>query len=121
MQRNEVYKIIDEERDYQDNKWGKIEDNPKETGSWLTIMRYCLSQAEAKYSTNNTDHYGLDEIRKLVATGIACLEQHGAISRTEAKNCFIKKNININSCFKEIELSNEECDEIDKISKKSDK
>ncbi len=48
---------------------------------WLTIMRKLLHDAECKYATQNGDAGALDEIRKVVAVGIACMEQYGAVPR----------------------------------------
>lgn len=81
MKREFVYKLIDGERDYQDSKWGSFEENPKQVGAWLTLLRYLLFRAEEEWSTTRGDHSSLDEIRKLVASGVACLEQHGAPPR----------------------------------------
>lgn len=37
MKRSEVYKLIDGERDYQDAKWGTIEQNPHRVQHWVSI------------------------------------------------------------------------------------
>ena len=81
MNRQEVYTIIDEERDYQDTKWGDPDKRPKQVGSWLTLMRYLLTEAEATWSITDGDQTALDEIRKLAAVSVACMEQHGAVKR----------------------------------------
>ena len=85
MERSEVYSVIDGERDYQDRTWGTIEQRPKQVGSWLTLMRHCLTKAETEWATTRGDEYALDEIRKVVAVGIACMEQHGAMRRKPAE------------------------------------
>lgn len=82
MKRSDVYSIINDERVYQDRKWGTIEDRPKQVGSWITLMRHLVSQAEFQWSTTNGDHSALDQIRKLVAVGVACMEQHGGVPRS---------------------------------------
>jgi hypothetical protein len=82
MDRNEVYLAIDGERDYQDRKWGTIEERGKQVGSWLTLMRHCLTKAESDWATTRGDADALDEIRKVVAVGVACMEQHGAVPRS---------------------------------------
>jgi hypothetical protein len=81
MERKEVYSIINDERVFQDRKWGTIQERPKQVGSWLTLMRYILTKAEADWSTSIGDYDALDEIRKVVAVGVACMEQHGAVPR----------------------------------------
>ena len=81
MNRETVYAIIDTERGYQDRKWGTIDQRPKQVGSWLTLMRAILTEAEKEWAHTDGDHTALDEIRKLAATTVACMEQHGAVGR----------------------------------------
>lgn len=81
-QRNEVYKSIDTERYYQDRKWGTVDQHPHEVGGWLTLMRKLLTDAEAAWCSNNGDHKALIELRKILAVGIACAEQHGLPDRS---------------------------------------
>lgn len=69
------------ERSYQDEKWGTIERHPHEVGSWITIMRKLLNDAEIAYASRRGDQGALNGIRKVVATGVACMEQHGVPRR----------------------------------------
>ena len=69
-----VYRSIDSERDHQAVKWGE---RPHEVGAWLTIMRTLLSEAEVAWAKSSGDHAALVEIRKVIAVGVACAEQHG--------------------------------------------
>ena len=85
MERSEVYLVVDGERDYQNRKWGTIDERPKQVGSWLTLMRHCLTKAESDWATSRGDESALDEIRKVVAVGVACMEQHGAVKRKPAE------------------------------------
>ena len=81
MNRETVYALIDGERDPPDRKWGDIEDHPHELGSWILIMESLLEDARKAYQCANGDRKALDEIRKVVAVGVACMEQHGAPRR----------------------------------------
>ena len=83
MERAEVYKRIDSEREFQDLKWGSIKRHPHEVGAWITLMRKLLNDAEIAWSTNNGDYLALLEIRKVIAVGVACAEQHGIESRSK--------------------------------------
>lgn len=83
MERSKVYEAIDSERYHQDRKWGTIDKHPHEVGAWLTIMRDKLRDAEHAWATNNNDYLALAEIRKLVAVGVACCEQHGVTFRSK--------------------------------------
>lgn len=77
-----VLSAVHDERVFQNRKWGTIEQHPHEVGGYLTLMRKLLTDAEASWSTQRSDEGALDEIRKVVAVGIACMEQHGPVPRS---------------------------------------
>lgn len=83
MTREEVYKAVDSERKYQDRKWGSIEKHPHEVGAWLTLMREQLQCAELEWCRSAGDQSALAHIRKLLAIGVACCEQHGVNPRSD--------------------------------------
>ena len=89
MNKESVYESIDSERAYQDRKWGGVLKHPHEVGGWLTIMRTLLADAEFAWAGNDGDYSALVEIRKLLAVGVACAEQHGlpARSHTHPVSC----------------------------------
>ena len=74
------------ERAYQDRKWGSPHEHPHEVGAWLTIMRHKLLDAEAAWTHGLDDHDALKEVLKVVAVGVACLEQHGVVTRDNTYN-----------------------------------
>ena len=78
----EVLSVIHDERIFQNRKWGSIAEHPHEIGGYLTIMRKLLAEADVAWSSYRGDAGALDEIRKVVAVGIACMEQHGPIPRS---------------------------------------
>ena len=78
----EVADAIHDERVFQNRKWGTVQEHPHEVGGWLTIMRKLLSDAEAAWASNRGDEGALDEIRKVVSVGVACMEQHGPVPRS---------------------------------------
>lgn len=82
MQRSEIFKSIESERVFQDRKWGTIQEHPHEVGGWLTLMRKLLGDAEKAWAESNQDHLALIELRKLLAVGVACSEQHGLPARS---------------------------------------
>ena len=73
-----VLAAVKDERKWQDQKWGTIAEHPHEVGSWLTIMRQLLNDAEREYMSQRGDLGALHEIRKVCAVGVACMEQHGS-------------------------------------------
>lgn len=82
MERSKVIEAIDNERYYQDRKWGTVEEHPHEVGGWLTLMRKLLTDAEIAWSSEAGDQGALEEIRKVLAVGVACAEQHGIPGRS---------------------------------------
>jgi hypothetical protein len=82
MERAKVYESIDSERHYQDRKWGTIEQRPHEVGGWLLLMRTLLTDAEAAWASSNGDYAAMTELRKVLAVGVACAEQHGITARS---------------------------------------
>jgi hypothetical protein len=86
--REEVYKAVDSERDYQDAQRGNAarhegykagENHPAE---FILYMEKCLADArEAVYKGSTGANDCLQFVRKVTALGVACMEQHGAPQR----------------------------------------
>ena len=85
--REEVYKAIDSERDYQDSRWNKettTSENIHSFEDWIVYMedylteaKYILSRNARQVAEPNVCHI----MRKVVAMGVNSLEQHGALHR----------------------------------------
>ena len=76
MDRKEVYGLINNERDYQDRKWKDREKVSISTE--ILIMQEHLNKAKKNYiSFGFNGRLALDQIRKIVAVGVRCLETHG--------------------------------------------
>ena len=78
MTRDEVFKIIDDERHYQEQKWGS--DEGKSLGDFLVYMEYYLRIAKDSYSTDKFEQTKTF-LRKAVAVGVAAMELHGVPKR----------------------------------------
>ncbi len=87
MKREEVYKIIDGERDYQEERW-----NEETTASrgihtpyeWLTFMQDYLTEAmhiASRKPEPQAQGMVMESIRKITAMGVCAMEQNGAKSR----------------------------------------
>ncbi len=84
VERDEVFDVLDGEREYQIEKWGE---RVTPIGDFLVYMQDYLTQAFNQATrvpgpdllTENT----LATIRKVTALGVACMEQWGAPSRQE--------------------------------------
>lgn len=77
-----VYDAIESERDYQDRKWGTPGEHPHEVGGWLLLMDVHLKRAREAWAGANNDREALIALRKVLAIGVACGEQHGLPTRS---------------------------------------
>lgn len=80
-----VYSVIDRERDYQDSLA-----STSETGGYHTVTEFLLymddytQQAKRIAATTwgpDATVKTLDVIRKIIALGVACMEQNGVVER----------------------------------------
>jgi hypothetical protein len=77
-------KILDavkREREYQDIKHGCLADHPHTVAEWILIMESELNEAKEAWVRNGGDRQARKEILQVIATGFACLEQHGIVER----------------------------------------
>lgn len=86
MKRIEIYKRIDDERDYQDAKWGHrrtLDDTPDEENpiaEWINYIEYHVSKA--KNCVYHLDTEGATvELRKVAALAVRAMEIHGCPER----------------------------------------
>lgn len=86
MERREVYKRLDGERDYQDEKWGTrreadgTPDEEKPVAEWINYMEFHLAKAKEKVYYLKTEE-ALAEVRKVTALGVRAMEIHGCPPR----------------------------------------
>lgn len=78
MKRQVVIDAVVAERLYQDGKHGPIETSPHTLGEWLLIMESELAEAKEALIKGGVGRNAVKaEIVQVLATGLACLEQHG--------------------------------------------
>ena len=82
LSREDVYKLIDGEREYQ-SKLGpdRTDGSDKTVGDYLTMLRSYLRKAENAWTDNAGCEPALDQIRKVAAIAVRCMEDHGAPER----------------------------------------
>jgi hypothetical protein len=91
MKSDDVFNAIVSERVYQARKWGVRQDDetfvePKHSvGDFLVYMQNYLDKAFAQATNETDDYWPLEEIRKVAALAVACMEQHGASWRGDQK------------------------------------
>ncbi len=81
MERSTIYRLLDEERDYQDIRWGDAHDKKHNVEAFMVYMDSYLRKAKDAITGNGGVPEGLEELRKVVALGIACFEVHGVPQR----------------------------------------
>jgi hypothetical protein len=91
--RREVYAAIDSERSYQGMKWG---DPTKTVAEYILYMEHYLGRARAIASSTDMSGQGnkakaMDEIRKVTALGVVCMEDNGAPQREGPGHNWAKK------------------------------
>jgi hypothetical protein len=82
MQREEVYKLIDGERDYQDTlDHTRTDGCAKGVGDYLTLIQHYHAEAVKAWTKNPGNAAGLDVVRKIAGIAVHCMEEHGAPPR----------------------------------------
>lgn len=81
MERAAVFEAIDAERAHQDQCWGRLSERPQDLGRWLTLMQIYLLRAQEAHGYAHGQGNALEALRKVLALGVACSEQHGLPAR----------------------------------------
>lgn len=86
MDRKDVYKAIDSERDYQDVIWNSTTTagDLHSFEEWFTYITDYVLEAQHKLSRSNQDdgyEFSRHSMRKVAAMAVRALEQHGAEQR----------------------------------------
>lgn len=79
MERSEVYKVIDSERDYQNSLPRNDVKDQRPMEHLAIIQRICRDMEDAWY--DEPGHPPMDYMRKIAATAVRCMEQWGANPR----------------------------------------
>lgn len=80
--RQEVYRVIYQERDYQKNLGPERTDGDSHTvGDYLVMLDTYLRRAKDAWTGNPGVIPSLREVRKIAAIAVRCMEEHGAIER----------------------------------------
>ncbi len=85
--RDDVFRAINTERSYQDQKWGDTLSGGRPGKGERSVDEFALYISGYTHDlVHNASHFGdpadkLDIIRKITALGVACMEQHGAPRR----------------------------------------
>jgi hypothetical protein len=76
MTREDAYKVIDLEREYQDRKWGGAEhDRQHSVADWIIFMEIFLNKAKEELRVRG-EAGALEKVVKVTALGVACMENY---------------------------------------------
>jgi hypothetical protein len=83
MDRQEVYRAIDSERDYQDSliEGGKFEQSVHSVAAEILMMEDYVARARKAFTDNYGDEAALEVVRKIAGLAVRCMEHHGVKSR----------------------------------------
>jgi len=85
MSREGIYRAIDDERAFQDQKWGDLHNRPHDLCTWFVIMEAELQEAKQAFLKEGHAN-ALCELLQAVTVGVAALEQHGVVTRWTPTN-----------------------------------
>jgi hypothetical protein len=85
MDRNEVYRLIDGERDYQEAQYGTLEQQKRSLYDWIGSIRHYNNKALHADIKGKGDTGTLHALRKVAALAVAALEQYGCEPREAAQ------------------------------------
>jgi|SRR5690242_2097269 len=83
LSRQQVYALIDSERDYQDKRWPRPAHNHSIT-EYLVYIRDYVESALHQVTHEDGDAGIRGHVRKIAALAVVCLEDHGAPARVTA-------------------------------------
>jgi len=78
--RNAIFDAIEVEREYQDRKWGTIEENPHTVAEWVGLAMEEVIEADEARQQGNYQFVKM-ELVQAAAVIVAALEQHGVVTR----------------------------------------
>ena len=73
--RRRIYRLINAERQYQDEHHGTLDENPHSIGEWLIILEAELNETKHSW-VKLGEEAALFEVLQFAAVAVACLEQH---------------------------------------------
>lgn len=89
MNRQEIYKVLDGERNYQDFKWGSTLSGNRPGNGERSVDEFVLyMEGYMRDAVHHASHYAekekvLDSLRKVAGLAVSCFEQHGCPERKQ--------------------------------------
>lgn len=88
MTRQEVYKLIDGEREYQDSfianpKNNRSEGVPHQVAGYIVMLNHYVQKLNEEWTGISGTDAALHVIRKIAGIAVHCMEDHGAPERKQ--------------------------------------
>jgi hypothetical protein len=82
MTREEVYQLVDGERDYQDRLSSERTDGTQHSvGDYVTMLTHYVNKLQEAWTMKSGNAAALDVMRKCAGIAVHCMEDHGAPAR----------------------------------------
>ena len=82
LDREDVYKLIDGERDYQNTLApNRTNGRAKSVGEYVVMLQHYQNELVKAWTLNSGDEAASDVVRKIAGIAVHCMEDHGAPPR----------------------------------------
>ncbi len=84
MERSDVYRLIDGEREYQEDLEGdgsRHDGHQHTVGDYLVMLNSYIQKANSAWTDNGTDVPALEVIRKIAGICVHCMEDYNTNAR----------------------------------------
>ena len=89
--RSEVFNLIDQERENQDEKWGGVEHDKQHTPlEWVIIIEHLLHKAKQTWTWNGNRGV-MEEIRTIAGVAVAAMEYNETPQRVPSGGLPVNK------------------------------
>lgn len=80
----EVLEAVQREREYQDQKYGQLENRTMSVGDWILVLEEEVAEARLACVKGRSED-ALREILQVATVAVATICQHGVVEREELK------------------------------------
>lgn len=80
----QAFLAVKREREFQDAKWGSIENRNSDIHRWCDFIEEELREVQEAIEAGDEEH-ALEEMIQVAALAIACIETHGVYERKELR------------------------------------
>ncbi len=79
-----VLEAIKQEREYQDQKYGRLQSRAMSVGDWILVLEEEIAEARLAWVKGRSED-ALREILQVATVAVAAILQHGVVKREELR------------------------------------